>query len=155
MRDGISTSLREDRETCKESFRYRVARRNQSFAFMFSWHLNNLIKAKLRYWGANVAGIYLVFSCLPVPSWPPILAQHTLIILSPYIHKQTKHSSSSFPAVGQWHRNGPFPCQPQVPHVPFDLPDKVPQETWLYIAVTHFPPLLKADTFYIKLFCCG
>ena len=45
--------------------------------------------------------------------------------------------------------------QPFTPRAAFEFPGKVPQEMWLYIAVTHFPPLLKADTFYMKVFCCG
>jgi len=57
MKDGISTTFREDRETCKASFRYHVARRNVSFAFMFYWHLNKLIKAK-RHW--RVKGIWKI-----------------------------------------------------------------------------------------------
>lgn len=79
------------------------------------------------------------------PNHPSLLSAHWLFFHpKSRIQKQTKHSPSSSPALGQQRTKGPPPRraspQPFTSRAAFDSPGKVPQETWLYIAVTHFPP---------------
>lgn len=118
------------------------------------WCLSAALEHTDFYFSSLQTFVFLVpkrtnFSPLPVPSWPPFPALHTLALL-PEAHS----ALSSGPALAQQCTNSPTPCQPHSsPHVPLLAAPVKGHRRCGFIELWHISPLPRTGTLYTKLGC--